>query len=650
MPNSKNTPLPKDEKCTPDYQQILRQYWGYSDFRGIQREIIESIAAGNDTLGLMPTGGGKSITFQVPALSMEGLCLVITPLIALMKDQVANLKRRGIRAAAVYSGQSQEEISTILDNAVFGAYKFLYVSPERLVTTTFMQKVTRMNVSLLTVDEAHCISQWGYDFRPQYLRIADIRQTLPNVPVLALTATATAQVVEDIQEKLKFARPCVYRMSFARPNLHYIVRHTEDKMEELLHILLSVQGSAIVYTRSRRATREVAEFLNQEGISALYFHAGLTSLDKDTRQRTWQNGEMRVMVATNAFGMGIDKPDVRLVIHTDVPDSIEAYFQEAGRGGRDGRVAYAVLLYDNHDTQRLSLRVSQQYPERKYIQKVYEDLASYYQIAEGEAEGRTFDFSIERFCHTFHHYPVHLVSALNILTQAGYIHFYLEDQSSSRVVFLVRRDELYDIDYISPIEERVLNALMRIAGSFFIDYENIEEDRIAERCGLTPQEVYDNLKHLTQLRIINYIPHKNLPQITYTMRRVDTKYVEIPYNVYELRREQYKQRIKAMINYFTKDTQCRSRYLLKYFDDKGEDCGCCDVCITRKKDSSAPLAKEQILLACQKIREVLSDGHPQVLNDILRHELKPKVRDAALRQMVADEELKMDGILISLKK
>lgn len=565
-----------------DFREILRSYWGYPDFRGIQRDIIESIAAGRDTLGLMPTGGGKSITFQVPTLAAEGMCLVVTPLIALMKDQVENLRRRDIRAAAVYSGQTKTEILNTLDNAVFGAYKFLYISPERLATQLFMNKVQRMKVCLITVDEAHCISQWGYDFRPHYLRIAEIRQFLPDVPVLALTATATTEVVNDIQEKLGFAQPNVFKMSFARDNLHYFVRPTGNKEEEMLHILKSVKGSAIVYTRNRRKTREIAQFLKASGIEALYFHAGLTSLDKDVRQRAWQTDEVRVMVATNAFGMGIDKPDVRLVIHMDVPDSIEAYFQEAGRGGRDGQTAYAVLLTDRGDAQRLQSRVPQTFPDRDYIRKVYADLASFYQIAEGEAEGRTFDFNIDRFCRTFHHYPTVAVSALQLLTRAGYIHFSLEDENSSRVMFLVRRDELYDIDYLSPDEEELLNALMRQNGGFFVDYVAIEEDRLADTCNTTPAKVYDTLCALTRKRIVNYVPHKDVAQITYTTRRIDTQYIEISRDIYEVRKQNYVRRIQAMVGYITEQSECRSRYLLRYFDDEGTDCGHCDVCLAQR--------------------------------------------------------------------
>lgn len=653
-----------------DFREILRSYWGYPDFRGIQRDIIESIAAGRDTLGLMPTGGGKSITFQVPTLAAEGMCLVVTPLIALMKDQVENLRQRGIRAAAVYSGQTKTEILNTLDNAVFGAYKFLYISPERLATQLFMNKVQRMKVCLITVDEAHCISQWGYDFRPHYLRIAEIRRFLPGVPVLALTATATTEVVNDIQEKLSFTQPNVFKMSFARANLHYFVRPTENKEEEMLHILNSVKGSAIVYTRNRRKTREIAQFLKANGIEALHFHAGLTSLDKDVRQRAWQTDEVRVMVATNAFGMGIDKPDVRLVIHMDVPDSIEAYFQEAGRGGRDGQTAYAVLLTDRGDAQRLQARVPQTFPDRDYIRKVYADLASFFQIAEGEAEGRTFDFNIDRFCQTFHHYPTVAVSALQLLTRAGYIHFSLEDENSSRVMFLVRRDELYDIDYLSPEEEELLNALMRQNGGFFVDYVAIEEDRLAETCHTTAPKVYETLCALTRKRIVHYVPHKDVAQITYTTRRIDTQYVEINRDIYEVRKENYVRRIQAMVGYITEQSECRSRYLLRYFDDEGTDCGHCDVCLAQRiaaqpatnakaaarnsptekaekaettgKDATAETERILALLRQKPkaeevfnlIREILADGKPHDLEVLLPSEMKQSLQDEVLDLIV----------------
>ncbi len=404
-----------------DYRSILKQYWGYDNFRGIQADIIESIGSGKDTLGLMPTGGGKSITFQVPALAQPGLCLVITPLIALMKDQVRNLRDRGIKATAIYSGMTREEILIALDNCIFGNYKFLYISPERLGTEIFQLKLRSMKVSMITVDESHCISQWGYDFRPAYLQISEVRKLLPDVPVLALTATATPEVVKDIQERLAFRKENVFRMSFERQNLAYIVRRTENKAEELLHILQSVSGSAIVYTRNRKKTKEAALFLNANQITATFYHAGLNNEIKDQRQKSWLTGEHRVMVATNAFGMGIDKPDVRIVIHLDFPDSPEAYFQEAGRAGRDGQKAYAVLLYARNDQATLKKRIADTFPEKDYIRKVYEDVNYYYQMAMGDGLGCTYAFNIDEFCHNFKHFPIQVDSALKILTRASSI-------------------------------------------------------------------------------------------------------------------------------------------------------------------------------------------------------------------------------------
>ena len=406
------------------YKEILKRYWGYDNFRGIQEEIIESIGNGHDTLGLMPTGGGKSITFQVPALSKDGICIVITPLIALMKDQVRNLRERGIKAIAVYSGMTREEIIVALENCIFGDYKFLYISPERLDTEIFRTKLRSMKVSMITVDESHCISQWGYDFRPAYLKIAEIRQLLPNVPVLALTATATPEVVDDIQRKLDFKEESrVFRMSFERNNLAYIVRPTENKQEELLHILNKVKGSAIVYTRNRKRTREVAELLNDNNLSATFYHAGLNNDVKDLRQKEWLQEEKRVMVATNAFGMGIDKPNVRIVIHMDMPDSPEAYFQEAGRAGRDGQKAYAVLLYAKSDKVNLKKRITDTFPDKDYIKDVYENLQYYFQMAMGDGLGCTLPFNLDEFCRNFKHFPVQADSALKILTRAGYLEY-----------------------------------------------------------------------------------------------------------------------------------------------------------------------------------------------------------------------------------
>jgi len=601
-----------------DLRQILKQYWGYDDFRGIQRDIIQSVVDGNDTLGLMPTGGGKSITFQVAALARgAGLCLVVTPLIALMKDQVAGLRRRGIMAAAIYAGMTRPEIAQTIDNAVYGAYRFLYVSPERLASSLFMSKVRGMDVNLLTVDEAHCISSWGYDFRPEYLRIAEVRESLPEgTPCLALTATATGRVIEDIQQQLHFREPRVLRMSFERKNLRYVVRRVKgDKFEQLLHILKRVDGSAIVYTRSRRRTREVAEALKAEGISATFYHAGLTSLEKDTRQRAWTTDRIRVMAATNAFGMGIDKPDVRIVLHIDVPDSVEAYFQEAGRAGRDGQTAWAVLLTDDRDAQKLRAHVTQSFPPREYIKKVYDDLAYFYQIGEGEAAGKTMEFNVERFCQTFRHYPTYLESALQLLTQAGYIRYAQEEENRSRVIFLVRRDDLYNIDYLNHSENKLLNAMMRQSGALFVDYVPIEEDRLGQACGMTAEQVYNHLRHLTQLRIINYIPQKNRPRITYTMRRVDSKYVNIPRALYEERQAVAQQRVDAMIGYFQRDEECRSRYLLHYFDDDAPPCGHCDVCLSQAGTHS--VKSSEVEAACRQIIDALLSGKVRKIPDLV---------------------------------
>ena len=591
------------------FQSILQKYWGYPDFRGIQRNIIESIASGRDTLGLMPTGGGKSITFQVPALAQEGVCIVITPLIALMKDQVLHLKERGILADAIYADKSRSEILQTLDNTIFGGVKILYVSPERLASEMFQTKLRHIHVSFITVDEAHCISQWGYDFRPSYLQIADIREMKPGVPILALTATATPEVVEDIQEKLHFSEKNVFKMSFERKNLAYVVREAEDKQNEMIHILQSVGGSAIIYARSRKRTKEMAQLLSQQGITATFYHAGLDPDVKDQRQKAWQKDEVRVMCATNAFGMGIDKPDVRMVIHIDCPDSLEAYFQEAGRAGRDGQKSYAVLLYNKHDELKLSKRVEDTFPQKELIQDIYEHLAYFYQIGVGSGQGKTFEFDIEKFCVTYKYFPTKVDAALRILERSGYLHYEDNPDGKARVMFLLGRNDLYLLDQLSPSQDAVVTALLRSYGSLFVDLTYIDEAMIARQAELTIQQVYFALKSLAARHIIKFIPRRKIPFITYTRDRVDGDKVVIPKEVWESRREQYEKRIKSMIHYAKNDEECRSKQLLAYFGEENDnECKQCDVCLApraddKEKELRMKVAENQIIIEDHHIIE-----------------------------------------------
>lgn len=605
--------------------RILKQYWGYDRFRGIQEDIIDSISKNKDTLGLMPTGGGKSITFQVPALAKEGMCLVITPLIALMKDQVQNLKKRGIKALAIYSGMSRQDIIITLENCIFGNYKFLYISPERLDTELFRTKLRKMHISMITVDESHCISQWGYDFRPAYLKIAEIRELLPDVPVLALTATATPEVVKDIQARLHFRHKNVFRMSFERNNLAYIVRKTENKTAELLHILRSMPGSAIIYARNRRRTKEITELLNNEHITADFYHAGLDDATKDIRQHRWQSGESRVMVATNAFGMGIDKPDVRIVIHMDLPDSIEAYFQEAGRAGRDGQKAYAVILYAKSDKTTLHKRILDTFPEKEYIRDVYEHLQYYYQMAMGDGLDCVREFNIEDFCRKFKYFPVPVDSALRILTQAGYLEYTAEQDSTSRILFTIRRDELYRLREMGEDMDRLIQAVLRSYTGVFTDYTYINEASLAICTGLTRRQIYEMLVHLAKLRIVSYIPHKKTPYIIYTRERVEAQRIHISSEVYEHRKARYETRINAMLDYVTNDTVCRSRMLLDYFGERNEhNCGQCDTCISLRSKPGASEQPDRKTL-CAKVCGILS-----------RESLTPA---GLLKQLPMDKEL-----------
>lgn len=628
------------------YHIILKQYWGYDDFRGIQQEIIHSIGSGKDTLGLMPTGGGKSIAFQVPALAQEGICIVITPLIALMKDQVENLKKRGIKAAAIYSGLTHNEILVTLENCIFGDYKFLYVSPERLSSELFLTKLKRMRVSFITVDEAHCISQWGYDFRPSYIRIADLRKVVPQAPVLALTATATPEVVKDIQDKLLFRQEHVFKMSFARKNLAYVVRHTEDKESELLHIINSIPGTVIVYCRSRKGCRDLAAQLEERGLTATFYHAGLSNCEKDERQRLWQTDQCRVMVATNAFGMGIDKPDVRLVVHMDVPDSPEAYFQEAGRAGRDGRKAYAVLLYNASDKTKLMKRIPDTFPDREFIKEIYEHICYYYQMAMGDGLNVTREFNLNEFCRNFKHFPVPTDSALRILTRAGYLEYIDEQENDSRLIFLVRRDELYHLDGLEPEYESLLQAVLRSYGGVFSDYITIDETLLGKQTGLSRDMVYRGLIALGKRRIISYIPYKKTPYIRFAQKRVETERIIISREIYENRKEKYEARIQAMIDYATRDDLCRSRMLLAYFGETSEEnCLACDVCLKKNSIGISQGLAENVE---RRITVLLREQKEVPVHDIDFPGISRETVGQVLHQMVQEEKLLLDDGMISL--
>ena len=628
------------------YRQILKEYWGYDDFRGIQREIIESIGSGKDTMGLMPTGGGKSITFQVPAMAMKGVCIVITPLIALMKDQVANLRRLGIPAAFVNSSMGHEEMLATLENCVYGGTKLLYVSPERLSSELFQTKLKHMEVSFITVDEAHCISQWGYDFRPSYLEIVNIRKLKPNAPVLALTATATPEVVDDIQERLGFSEKNVFKMSFERKNLAYIVRHATDKEEQLLHILNSVSGSAIVYVRSRKRTSELAKLLMSSGISALAYNAGLDSEVRNNRQEEWTASKVRVMVATNAFGMGIDKPDVRLVIHMDCPSSLEAYFQEAGRAGRDGKKSYAILLYNDADSSKLMKRIADTFPPKEYIMNVYEHLAYFYQMAVGCGEGTTREFNMEKFCVAFKHFPVQVESALHILTRAGYITYDEENDNRARLRFILERDELDRLNHLSEAENTIITTLLRCYGGLFVSFQYINEGFVAQQAGMDMVKVYSILKGLNDKHILHFIPQKKTPYITYARDREDGENIVLPPAVYDDRKSDMEKRIKKMIEYATDDNTCRSKMLLSYFgENRSDNCGQCDVCIERATNH---LSEKRTSPGTEYIMNLLSDGKRHHVTELLRSKVATEIIDEALEELLSEEKVKMNGSFIFL--
>ncbi|MBU0765271.1 MAG: RecQ family ATP-dependent DNA helicase, partial [Bacteroidetes bacterium] len=605
----------RKETVLNTYRQILINYWGYPDFRPLQEDIIRQVADyGRDTLGLLPTGGGKSVIFQVPGLAKEGLCIVVTPLIALMKDQVENLKRRNIKAIAIYSGLSHHEIDVALDNCIYGGYKFLYVSPERLGTEIFRTRLQKMKISLIAVDEAHCISQWGYDFRPSYLKIADIREHLHGVPVLALTATATPEVVDDIQEKLKFRQKNALKKSFERKNLVYVVRETEDKLRKLLQIAGSIKGTGVVYVRSRKRTKEIAEYLRKNKISADYYHAGMSNELRDMKQSEWKNDRCRIIVATNAFGMGIDKPDVRFVVHMDLPDSLEAYFQEAGRAGRDEKTAWAILLYHDSDRIKLEKNIIRSFPEKAVIKNIYNALGNYFQLPLGAGKNQAFDFNIFAFSRNFGFEVLVIFHSLKILQREGYIEYTEEVNNPSRVHFLVSRDDLYKFQVANRAFDTFIKLLLRSYTGFFSDYVNIDELALAKKAGVEIDVVYKFLQQLDKAKIINYIPRKKTPFIIFTEERLEEKSLFLSKENYEDRKKRYIDKVEAVLHYATTSSKCRSAQLLAYFGEKDTDrCGRCDVC---QKRNELELSKYEFDLILREIKETVKK-QPVPLNDLV---------------------------------
>jgi len=603
------------------FEQILHRYWGYSSFRSIQEEIIQSVYDGHDTLALMPTGGGKSITFQVPAIAKEGICIVVTPLIALMKDQVENLKRRGVKAVAIHSGMTRHEIEVQLDNCAYGDFKFLYLSPERLDTELFKVRLRKLNVNLIAIDESHCISQWGYDFRPSYMKIAELRNLLPDTPFLALTATATPEVAIDIQERLKFKEKNLIQMSFERKNLVYLVRNVEDKNKYLLKIINSIPGSGIIYTRNREKTKEIALMLKKEGISADFYHAGLSGDMRSSRQDDWQKGKTRIIVSTNAFGMGIDKPDVRFVIHTDLPDSPEAYFQEAGRAGRDLNLAYAILLYNESDKSKIEQRIDANFPETDEIKRTYQALGSYLNIAIGAGKGEIYDFNLMDFASTYKINTVKAYNSLKFLEREGYIELTDELDNPSRLIFTINRQDLYKYQVAHAEMDKFIKVLLRAFAGVFSQYVNIDETYIAKASGIPLKAVIDNLKLLSKQKIINYIPRKKTPLVIFTTERLDEKNLLLSYENYRLRKERFLKRIDALIEYASSTTKCRSQFLLEYFGETNSSrCGKCDVCTARNE---LDLSKIEFDNTLQEIKEILLQQPTTVENLVDSIKQKP---------------------------
>ncbi|MBN1180791.1 MAG: RecQ family ATP-dependent DNA helicase [Bacteroidales bacterium] len=594
------------------YRQILTKYWGFSNFRPLQEDIIQAVASGKDTIGLMPTGGGKSLTFQVPTLATEGICLVITPLIALMKDQTENLLAKGIKAASIHSGMTFNEIKLTLNKCSFGDYKFLYISPERVGNEVFQNSLNKMKVMLVVVDEAHCISQWGYDFRPSYLQICILRNFLPEIPFLALTASATGPVIDDINQKLKLKDAVILKKSFERKNLVYIVRETEDKNGYILKIASKTKGSGIVYVRNRRKTKELALFLNQQKIPCTFYHAGLKQETRNKRQEDWMKGKKRIIVATNAFGMGIDKPDVRFVVHYDVPDSIEEYFQEAGRAGRDEKKSYAVLLYNQSDIKKLEERVINNFPEITEIKRVYQALCNYLQIPYEGGKGQVFDFKIADFTSRYNLNVLHAFNCLKFMQREGYLELTDEINNPSRIHFIVDRNELYRFQVANANLDSFIKLLLRSYTGLFSEYTKIDEGQLARRAGITIDQTYTFLNKLSSLKIIHYIPQKRTPLIIFTEERLEDKSILISKENYDARKKFYVERLNSMMDYFTSTTKCRSQILLNYFDEKDAyRCGQCDICMKRNE---LDLSRYEFDMILEEIKTILTANNDTIDN------------------------------------
>ena len=611
---------------TESPHEILRRYWGYSSFRPLQEEIIQSVLDGRDTLALLPTGGGKSVCFQVPALCRPGICLVISPLIALMKDQVRQLQERGISAVAIYSGMPWREIDRILDNCIYGEIRFLYLSPERLGSDIAQARIQRMPINLIAVDEAHCISQWGYDFRPPYLEIARIREWMPEVPVLALTATATREVVRDIQEKLLFKAPHVLQKSFARENLAYVVRETEGKEQQMLEILKKVPGTGVVYVRNRRKTRDVSDYLRQNGISADYYHAGLSPEERSRKQDAWMGNQTRIMVSTNAFGMGIDKPDVRTVVHLELPDSLEAYFQEAGRAGRDGKKAYAVLLYNDNDRIQLEKQYELTFPPIPEIRRAYQALGSYFSLATGSGQGQSYDFDLAEFAHIYQFDPIVAYNSLVELEREGWISLSEAVYHPATLQILVSKEQLYDYQLKHPELDNVLKLVLRSSQGVFSTPVHVQESRLSEYLRIPTEKLRNMLLRMHRDQVLEYSPQRDKPQLTLLRERVPVENLQIDRKRYEWRRQRHEERLRAAIAYAQADT-CRSRLLLRYFDEEAaQDCGICDRCLERKKngfsDEDYQRYRQKIRLALRhealNVPDLLSAFAPQRREQVLK--------------------------------